>query len=1655
MGLYSSQLKAMLRRNLLTKKANLSSLILEIVFPIVVVLLAYFVDSVSQTEKFKDKGAQEAVDVNEIFTKYSVTSLYEHSIPTIGFVLPKNKAGDEEIINKIMSNEIFTNSNVKSKIFKNEKEIDEYHDDYRNLLIASVVFNSDDYLHYTLRVNDTSAPDPFTQPILNYAEGRHLTETNRKTEADKYFSVFAPVQAAVDQAIIRLKTNDDTFSMKLALGKLGKAASEYIGSKSTSGTIATYVALIFLAPLMLIVTYLVKEKEKGVKDALIIAGVHPSIFWLSWEIIYAVIVFVVSVIITIFFVVTKCFDNVNPLIIFIALLLYGLSCCSFGFFFTTFFKKFRTAGTVVGLIGFALCVFNIALAYFSSLAKKITACIFSQFAIGSFIYEVDQMEYRYERLDFGNLFKSEAIYYLAILLINNIVYFVLAVILDNLSVGENARYIFRSKKKPSDIQASDKVTYEKDIQEDYNAKNDEKCMVEISGVNKIYQKNIVEVEMEDGEPKEVTKTVDYLAVNDVSFKVYQNEIFSILGPNGAGKSTLLNIMVGLIKSSQGDVFYDGMSINSDLNKIRRDFGVCPQNNIIFDELTVEEHLNIYGGIKDTEVDVDEILKEVDLLDQKEKKASKLSGGQKRKLCIALAIVGKPKYIFLDEPTTGLDPLSRRKIWDLLLKLKEGRVIFLTTHYMDEADIIADRKLILIDGKIRCLGTSLYLKNHFKMNYELSVESVDKDAVGKIVTSHIPDAVYVPTEDSMTKDGLVKVHKWKLPLAETSNFTPLFDDLEKENNLVKKFALSMPTLEELFIRLEDEGNHLEEKVGQQSGSEQVLIQVDGDKLPELKQVNSPSQLSMIGCLIKYRLKIFLKNKGFATSSILYPVLIGGFCFFVVNSIFNNKRSYFEAQPMTMDKMYANSVLNYDINNSKGLDITNDNLINFVGGNIKHLTNINVNEIPYPEYNELYTVSSFSGQKTNNDYTFYIHYNDTMTHSVPVTINAISNAILSRSNSSDSIVIESRPYDQKNETLSQVALMFAALLIGGCIISCMNKFGPLVVRERVNLLLQQLQINGVYRINYWISTLAADYLVCVLTSILIIIAGIIVQFQPLLNIWVIILVIISIIVWCLPTLLYQYLWNFAFNKEETAYSVMSMINIYPVIFGYIASFAICSMDHITDNIIQDGVLYNHYYVILSIVLTVFFPAYGIVSITNSLYTMRIYEAMYDYRLSFGTFFKYRNCFLPVLITLVILIFIYFILWVRFDIKSQNLTSEIRQFPPKLHRKYEELLEEGDEDVNDEAKFAYKHQDELPISVLHLSKEYDLARSKLDSKEKKELLTKSQEDFEYGDIHPSIFNKKLLVKTAVLDVNFAVRVRECFGLLGPNGAGKTTTLNMITSSIPPTTGKVCFYGKEIHTTALGELSMGYCPQVNVLWKQLTLREHIELFLRIRGYNKNEAAEYATQYINACGLEDHQNKPAITLSGGTKRKLSLLIAICGYPKQILLDEPTAGMDPSTRRYVWNVINDTKKMNESALILTTHSMEEAEQLCDRLAILVNGRLNCIGAPEHLKMKYGEGYVLELQADNVDEFHKQIIEDGKLFGNNKYSMEKTSINRVKYEVEINGNIGRIFKIMEECKNNGLVVDYTFSQTTLEQIFINFAKQQINEIDEESSVESTH
>jgi len=1644
MSYYYSQLKALVKRNILLKKASKSQTFFEISLPLLMIFITFFVNRMSETKQYPNQGPTDTIKINDIFKQSSLVLQNESKMPTIGFVLPKSSQ-DNIILNKIKENEIFKDSLYQFKNFDNKNQMDEYNNDYHNLLVAGIIFETDDLLHYTIRVNSTTAPEPTAEDIKNYINGRRDSETDGYTDADRYSNIFSPIQAAVDQAIIQLKTNDDTIKLNYNIGKLGKIAVDYNLSQN-GGNLGFYVAVLFLMPIIVISVSLVKEKEDGIKDGLLMAGTHPTLFWLSWFILYIVICFIISFAGTIIFYITNTFKNVNPIIIFFALLFYGLSCCNFAFFISTFFKRTKTAGTVISIIVIVASYADMALPYIGLTIRKILSLLFCQMTIGSFVYEIDDMENHFKKLNFKNLFTTNAGYFFFVLILNNIIYFALALLFDNLLSNEGSKYLFNFNKNVKISDDDVEITNKKDIQEDFNMKNGDQCMVEVDHVFKIFPKKN---SSKTKKSKKNNNGKKFLAVNNVSFKVYENEIFAILGHNGAGKTTLINIMVGLLKASQGAVYYNGLSIAKNINKIRKDFGVCAQTNTIFDEFTVEQHIKFYAELKDIRVDVDEVLNDIDLIQQKKLKASKLSGGQKRKLCIGMATLGNPKYVFLDEPTTGLDPLSRRKIWDLLMKKKEGRVIFLTTHYMDEADILADRKLILSKGKIRCLGTSLFLKNHFNMSYDLDVETNNKDRVHSIIGNYFNDFTYVQDSEKNTNPKNsnsqgVECHTWRLPLNSTDKFSPLLNELERhmdnEDSFIKKYALNMPTLEELFIRLEDNTIEDHEKDDASPNEEQYLIQMNDDTdLPRLKPVEKPNRLRLILYLVKTRLKIFTKDKVFTFFAIIFPAIITGVMFLVCQRIFSSDPKSTKSRVLSIKNVYGNSYFNYDPQSQ--LDFTKETLISANDLYSNMITSFPLKQIPNPEVGKTYYLSSLNGKMNNNVYNLQVHYNDTMTHSLPTTLNAVSNAILASKNFNGKIVMTSHTFSKADDTLAIVGLALAGFMIGYYISNNINRFGPLVVRERTNQLLQQLQLNGVSRLNYWISCFITDIILFLITCILIFIIGVAVRYEPLLDFKVLAIIFVLLIIWCIPAMLFQYITSFIFNKEETAFSMSSFFNAYPVIFGYLVFILINGKYNVVEGIFSGKGIISTGSNIFNILVTAVFPSYGFLAMVNSLFTMKLYEKLINYDINLSNILKFGNGISPLLVLLIVLAVVYFFLLITLDRKiNQTNKSDIHELPSSVLQSHKNHLSNGDDDVKAEYKYVKNNQFDLPLSVLHLSKEYKTTLP-TDKEKKDEITSRDPINFTYGQIHKSAVTGKY-VKTAVIDVSFGVRNHECFGLLGPNGAGKSTTLNTVTSTIPQTTGKVCFNGVETHLARLGEISMGYCPQNDILWKELTLREHLELFLNIRGYSTEESKEYATKYINILGLEEHQNKRVDDLSGGTKRKLSLLIAICGYPKQILLDEPSAGMDPSTRRLVWKTIKKTKSMNDSAVIMTTHSMEEAEFLCDRLAILVNGRLSCIGSPEHLKMKFGDSYILELQSKDIKRFHKEIIIHDHLFGDKEYKMDKSSNDRVKYEVKMTRNIGHVFEVMEVCKRNGLVIDYSFNQTTLEQIFINFAKKQI-------------
>ncbi|KAK3406295.1 hypothetical protein EUGRSUZ_K02458 [Eucalyptus grandis] len=296
----------------------------------------------------------------------------------------------------------------------------------------------------------------------------------------------------------------------------------------------------------------------------------------------------------------------------------------------------------------------------------------------------------------------------------------------------------------------------------------------------------------------------------------------------------------------------------------------------------------------------------------------------------------------------------------------------------------------------------------------------------------------------------------------------------------------------------------------------------------------------------------------------------------------------------------------------------------------------------------------------------------------------------------------------------------------------------------------------------------------------------------------------------------------------------------------------------------------------------------------------------------------------------------------------------------------------------------------------------------------------------------------KFAVRGLSLALPPGECFGMLGPNGAGKTSFISMMIGLTKPTSGTAYVQGLDIRTHMDGiYTSMGVCPQHDLLWETLTGREHLLFYGRLKnlkGSALTQAVEESLKSVNLFygGVADKQ---AGKYSGGMKRRLSVAISLIGDPKVVYMDEPSTGLDPASRNNLWNVVKHAKQ--DCAIILTTHSMEEAEVLCDRLGIFVDGSLQCIGNPKELKARYGGSYVFTMTTpstyeEEVENMVQRLSPGAKriyqISGTQKFELPK-------HEVKI----ADVFQAVENAKSRFTVHAWGLADTTLEDVFIKVAR----------------
>ena len=299
----------------------------------------------------------------------------------------------------------------------------------------------------------------------------------------------------------------------------------------------------------------------------------------------------------------------------------------------------------------------------------------------------------------------------------------------------------------------------------------------------------------------------------------------------------MSILTGLFPPSSGTAYVAGYDIRTDIGKVREGLGICPQHNVLFEKLTVREHLWFCAKLRrmsdaDARERIATGIKDVGLLEKTDVPASSLSGGQKRKLSVAMAFLCGKHTVILDEPTAGMDPSARRATWDLLLRYKKNTTILLCSHHLDEADLLSDNICILAHGKLQCCGSSLFLKRAYEASYVLSLEvdrarSAPAEKLLAIVRKHVAKA--------RLADDVGQEVSITLPASSTAAFGPLLRDLQaKSAELgVLSSGMSATTLEDVFLKVAEAAEYAEdERPSGDAGASGAVA--DGDQVELLER-----------------------------------------------------------------------------------------------------------------------------------------------------------------------------------------------------------------------------------------------------------------------------------------------------------------------------------------------------------------------------------------------------------------------------------------------------------------------------------------------------------------------------------------------------------------------------------------------------------------------------------------------------------------------------------------------------------------------------------------------------------------------------------------------------------------------------------------------------
>ncbi|CAJ1449859.1 unnamed protein product, partial [Effrenium voratum] len=508
--------------------------------------------------------------------------------------------------------------------------------------------------------------------------------------------------------------------------------------------LAGFLLISLAYPVNRMITGVVMEREARLREGMRMMGMGSSAFYASWVVTYVLLyLFVVSGVVLLL-----CRGQIlprsSPSLLFMWLMLFALASMAYGLVITTFFSRAKTAATV-GSIFFYTTSFLKYLATSRPWALALSLLPPVAFELGGDL--VAGLEGQQVGVVWSNAGVSYHDYSLQesclMLAADTVLLFLLFLYLDQVmprEVGLQRPWYFP-------LQISFWVGHKESVEAPPEPTSPERS--EVHALVEHDTGEAAAMMARTGQTVELCRLCKHFgklrAVQNLDLVMYQGEIFALLGHNGAGKTTTLAMLCGLMPPSCGSCRVFGSERPEEVQRL---LGVCPQHDVLWDELTCEEHLQLFAGFKG--VPKEAVAEEVATMLERvglakagagRVRAGKLSGGMKRKLSLGIAFLGGSRLVVLDEPTSGLDPFSRRAVWELLRSMKQGRVTVLSTHYMDEADILGDRIAILHEGRLRCCGSPQFLKRAYDCGYNITFvkkPGCNTEAVREAVCRHVPE-----------------------------------------------------------------------------------------------------------------------------------------------------------------------------------------------------------------------------------------------------------------------------------------------------------------------------------------------------------------------------------------------------------------------------------------------------------------------------------------------------------------------------------------------------------------------------------------------------------------------------------------------------------------------------------------------------------------------------------------------------------------------------------------------------------------------------------------------------------------------------------------------------------------------------------------------------